>query len=624
MKGVHLLSNQPFLKALALGNKVEIDLTNPEIACLFRLEHSILSHQTILKAYVPAQISLEQLTATLKGLQSVSYTENKVRFLELVKSVLEFSLLQKTPSFYHAECQKMALNDWVRQRLIYEKDNTNCLRIYEKGSEEDNILTAIETRKMEDRGFSIIEYILEKERKGEGEKAIRSIVALLSKGEVYLVEHKEGISVPEIARRVIPQRELDVKGVKEFEDITLLYQTMQIDKIPASCELTDNPILALPRIPSRMWELIDGKRNCAEIYNILESEYGTRVTPDFIICFLIGLASLGYLKRFDEQEFLRNTDLRQEEWDYNVSIVQHSLVYSKLPFYVLLELTDRCNRFCLGCYKRQIPFNQDLPDEIFLQKIVEPIIQSGVGYVTLLGGEPLLRKGLTLEIVRRLKHNHIYSKLITNGDLLDRDTALRLGMLGLNKIELSIDGFSPDVNDFLRGKGTLGVIEKVLQQLKDAGIPEIGISVTVSSWNFDAVVNTIEGFLTKYPQVTKVYFSRFYRWPESGYDEGIRELTPEQLEKLKLKIVEWKHLFATRKRFEMAVLDVGMCSCGRTMAVITSQGQIKPCPFMSITGESLLNFSSFQELWEKSFRSLRAEPKAVCFARLSRERMQRL
>jgi len=82
---------------------------------------------------------------------------------------------------------------------------------------------------------------------------------------------------------------------------------------------------------------------------------------------------------------------------------------------------------------------KELTDEEIL-KIVEDMASWGVKKLILSGGEPLLRKRLVSVVALLCQQRNIDLDVITNGTLLDLETAKQLVSANLSRITVSIDG----------------------------------------------------------------------------------------------------------------------------------------------------------------------------------------
>ena len=86
------------------------------------------------------------------------------------------------------------------------------------------------------------------------------------------------------------------------------------------------------------------------------------------------------------------------------------------------ELTYACNLRCDFCYtdspRRTLERATDLPDDAW-RRAVDEAIELGIIEAVVTGGEPLLRRELTLELVERLSGAGVAVSLNTNGWFVD-------------------------------------------------------------------------------------------------------------------------------------------------------------------------------------------------------------
>ena len=119
-----------------------------------------------------------------------------------------------------------------------------------------------------------------------------------------------------------------------------------------------------------------------------------------------------------------------------------------------LEITHSCNLRCGFCYtdspRHTVARTPDLSDDAW-RRIVDEAIELGIIEAVVTGGEPLLRRELTLEILERLDAAGVGLSLNTNGWFVDDAVADRLAGLRSPAVHLSIDGATAEVHDAARG-----------------------------------------------------------------------------------------------------------------------------------------------------------------------------
>ena len=141
--------------------------------------------------------------------------------------------------------------------------------------------------------------------------------------------------------------------------------------------------------------------------------------------------------------------------------------------YLLVHLTRRCNLACRHCYLGE-QAQVDLPMEQVHRLLTE--FEAGGGLRLLLsGGEPLMHPRFW-EIDALLPQYDLRAVLLTNGTLIDRETAARLHV---HEVQVSLDGMEAS-HDALRGDGSFAAALAGLRAAKAAGL-QISVASTVNS-----------------------------------------------------------------------------------------------------------------------------------------------
>ncbi len=121
------------------------------------------------------------------------------------------------------------------------------------------------------------------------------------------------------------------------------------------------------------------------------------------------------------------------------------------PLFLAWQLTNGCTGSCVHCCEESGPWKawRDELDAREALRITAQIIELGVPYVAFGGGEPL---GVPhcWEIFSRLARAGIAIKLETNGLLIDDAAAARLQGLGVDCIQISLDGATAATHALVR------------------------------------------------------------------------------------------------------------------------------------------------------------------------------
>jgi len=142
------------------------------------------------------------------------------------------------------------------------------------------------------------------------------------------------------------------------------------------------------------------------------------------------------------------------------------------PFLVSYAITRKCNLKCKHCYIDATDVHDH--DELSTTEakhLLDDLATWGIGLLIFDGGEPLCREDF-FEIAKHASRRGIRTVVGSNGILIDVDTAERMKDVGIQMVQISIDGAKPETHDSFRGeegafhKAMLGV-----KACKEAGLP---------------------------------------------------------------------------------------------------------------------------------------------------------
>jgi AdoMet-dependent heme synthase len=116
----------------------------------------------------------------------------------------------------------------------------------------------------------------------------------------------------------------------------------------------------------------------------------------------------------------------------------------RIPLGVHLDVTYRCNERCMHCYLDHDGTGEMRYEEI--HDLLDQMAAAGVLFLTISGGEPLMRKDI-FPIIRRARELTFNVKLKTNGSLIREQEAARLRELHVEKVQISIYSHRAEVHD---------------------------------------------------------------------------------------------------------------------------------------------------------------------------------
>lgn len=152
------------------------------------------------------------------------------------------------------------------------------------------------------------------------------------------------------------------------------------------------------------------------------------------------------------------------------------------PITAVWEITMGCNMRCKHCGSS---CTTALPDELTTEEalaLCDDIVALGMEWITLSGGEPLIRKDWPL-LVRRLRAGGVIPNIITNGWMCTEATIDEAKEAGVGTFAISLDG-PRDVHDFIRKPGSFDRSIKALALMAERGVAA-GVITTVQRRNID-------------------------------------------------------------------------------------------------------------------------------------------
>jgi len=308
------------------------------------------------------------------------------------------------------------------------------------------------------------------------------------------------------------------------------------------------------------------------------------------------------------------------------------------PFLVVWNFTYKCNLNCKHCYSDAGSLPRQELSTSEAMKVVEQIADFGVTSLAFSGGEPLMRKDF-FEVARHAVESGLYVSLATNGTLLNKERVRLLKKIGLNYVEVSLDGANPKTHDAFRGKK--GSFDQALNGLKNCVKEDICtcLAVTATKNNLSEIPSVLD-------LAEKMRINRFtlFNFVPTGRGKDIVELDPSPEEREKVLKFLYKRLSegsqiailttapqlarvalqtpstqrdimvpfahmesASISKKAKALADfIGGCGAGRFYCAVSPEGNVQPCVFLPITVGNLKT-EKLEDIWFNSsvFKDLR-------------------
>ncbi|MCM1543763.1 MAG: radical SAM protein [Ruminococcus sp.] len=274
-----------------------------------------------------------------------------------------------------------------------------------------------------------------------------------------------------------------------------------------------------------------------------------------------------------------------------------------IPFIILMDPTNACNRRCKGCWSAEYGHKDSLTyDE--MASVVSQGKELGTHFYMFTGGEPLIRKD---DLIRLCEENPDCGFLAyTNGTLVDEKFCDELIRVGNMTLALSIEG-TEETTDDRRGDGSYQGVLSAMKLLKEKGCL-FGMSVCYTSANVDQV--TSDEFIDKMIAMG-VRFGLYFNYMPIGKDAPTNLIpSPDQREHMYKWLRKTRNGQTGKPLFVMDFQDdgeyVGGCiAAGRNYFHINAAGDMEPCVFIHYSDSNIRNKTLLEGLRSPLFMAYR-------------------
>lgn len=318
------------------------------------------------------------------------------------------------------------------------------------------------------------------------------------------------------------------------------------------------------------------------------------------------------------------------------------------PFEIVWNFTYQCNLRCKHCYenaggKKRAELSTDEAKQVL--DMLSKIAGIGLPALSLSGGEPLARKDF-FELAAYARKRIGYVSIASNGTLITRDNAKKIKDAGVEYVEISVDGATPQVHDDFRGipgafertmKGVKNCLEEgldtciatVLHRDNMAELDKIiGVAkqLDVRLMHFNYIPTgrakahveldlTPDERLHVLETIGKEIIGLYLRAKEEELKHGnsnvkvdrffstcpqYASVTKELSQKHGEKFMVEAH-YAAKKGVENVANFLGGCGAGRLYCCLEPNGDIKPCVFFPTNKGTVLGNilkDNFEEIWD--------------------------
>jgi mycofactocin radical SAM maturase len=295
-----------------------------------------------------------------------------------------------------------------------------------------------------------------------------------------------------------------------------------------------------------------------------------------------------------------------------VKLVEHFQYGLNSPICLTWELTYACNLSCAHCLSSSGKRDPRELSTAEAKAVVDELQKMQVFYVNVGGGEPTVRPDFWELLDYAIDHN-VGVKFSTNGVKLDKKRSAQLARTDYVDVQISLDGATAEVNDYVRGPGSYDMAIRALENLAEAGFGQPKISVVMTRQNVDQL-DEFKAISDKYGAQLRITRLRPSGRGADVWDE-LHPLPSQQKQMYDWLVAKGDQVLTGDSFFHLsafgeALPGLNLCGAGRVVCLIDPVGDVYACPFAiheNFLAGNVRSPGGFQEVWENSelFRELR-------------------
>lgn len=294
-------------------------------------------------------------------------------------------------------------------------------------------------------------------------------------------------------------------------------------------------------------------------------------------------------------------------------LVDHFELGLDAPICLTWELTYACNLSCVHCLSSS---GRRDPRELTTEEckaIIDELERMQVFYVNIGGGEPTVRSDFW-ELVDYATAHHVGVKFSTNGVKITPEVAAKLAANDYVDVQISLDGATAEVNDWIRGPRSYEMALQAMANLQAAGMKNFKLSVVCTRQNIPQL-DEFKAIADRYGAQLRLTRLRPSGRAVDVWDE-LHPLPEQQRELYDWLVAHDGEVLTGDSFFHLSAFGqqlegLNLCGAGRVVCLIDPVGDVYACPF-AIHDEFLAGNvrapGGFQGVWQTSelFQRLRA------------------
>ncbi|ODS31360.1 MAG: hypothetical protein SCARUB_03527 [Candidatus Scalindua rubra] len=232
-------------------------------------------------------------------------------------------------------------------------------------------------------------------------------------------------------------------------------------------------------------QIMNDIKNCKNVKDLMRN-YANNFDMDYTKAWL---EVHTFLKDLIRTKFLTSEPVKKVDYTGRANFI-HANKLNEL----WIHTNNSCNLTCSHCLVNSSPSEDKGLSTKTIKRIIDEAVILGTTRFYFTGGEPFMRKDIFELIDYVCNHKESELIILTNGILLRGETIERIQGFNkeLLKIQISLDGSKPEINDPLRGRDSF---DQIVRGIKN--VVKIGYSPTVTTVVTSSNIEDI-------PEITKL------------------------------------------------------------------------------------------------------------------------
>ena len=266
-----------------------------------------------------------------------------------------------------------------------------------------------------------------------------------------------------------------------------------------------------------------------------------------------------------------------------------------------------CNLRCPHCYMEA---GRRAENELTTEEclgLIDEMKTLGTEMLILTGGEPLLRQDI-YDIAQYASSQGIWVVMGTNGVLVTDKVVEKMIECGVQGVAISIDSLEPAKHNHFRGGPNAWEHSVRALDICRANGLQVLVQTAVMEMNYAEIPQMLAFAREKGAWSFNLYFL-----VQTGRGQQMNDLSSERTETMLSNLVDWQDQYRpmlVRSKcapqfkqiaYERGLggLESGGCMAGTQYCRITPQGDVTPCPYMTLVAGNVRD-QSFGEIWRTS------------------------